>query len=118
MTANTPQSRKAKGRGFQQILTADIRKALNIPDPDAVSTAMGQTGCDIKLSTLAREKFPFGIEAKCQESLNIWKAWEQAESNAKAEGLTPVLAFKRNRTDPLVCLTWKDFLKLAGGEIE
>lgn len=105
---------KAKGREFQKTIANDIRFTFDIPDEDAVSTAMGQQGCDIKLSNAARAVFPFGIECKCQERLNVWEAWEQTKSNAEKEKLLPLLVFRRNRErTPKVVLSWTDFMWLA-----
>jgi len=112
MTANTPQSKKSKGRGFQKFIEALIRRFFNIPDEDAVSTAMGQQGCDIKLSNAARQRFPFGVECKCTESINVWKAWDQAVSNAQKESLIPVLFIKRNYKRPLMVMDAETGLKL------
>lgn len=112
MTANTPQSRKAKGREFQKAIREDIISALGIPEKDILSTPMGCPGCDIYLSTAARNKFPFGIEAKRQERLNFNKAWEQAVTNARKEGLAPLLVTKRSGRPPLVTMQWDMFLYL------
>ena len=61
----------------------------------------------------ARELFPFGIECKAQETLNIWQALEQARINAEKEKLMPLLVFKRNRSDIYVCLRLADFLGMV-----
>lgn len=112
MTANTPQSRKGKGREFQKKISQLIRSYFNFPDEDAVSTAMGQQGCDIKLSNAARKQFPYGVECKCTESINIWKAWEQATVNAKKEDLRPLLFVKKNYKDPIMVIDAELGLKL------
>jgi len=112
MTANTPQTRKGKGRWFQKMIAALIRMYFGLPDEDVVSTAMGQQGCDIKLSNAARLKFPFGVECKCTESVNIWKAWEQAQKNAKKESLEPLLFIKRSYKKPLMVIDAETGLKL------
>ena len=54
MTANTPASRKAKGRRLQQAVRQDLIDCLGIDPGDILSTAMGQSGCDIYLSPAAR----------------------------------------------------------------
>ena len=38
---------------------------------------MGAGGEDLIMSRSAREKFPYSIECKNQESLNIWKSYER-----------------------------------------
>lgn len=112
MTANTPASRKAKGRRLQQQLREDLIRELGINPDDILSTAMGQGGCDLYLSPAARARFPFGVEAKRCESLAIPQWWRQCEGNALKVGLIPLLVFKRNREEPLAALRWSDLLSL------
>lgn len=51
------------------------------------------------------------IEAKRQELLNIWKALEQAESEAPPLDI-PAVHFRRNRSDWYVALPLEDFIDL------
>jgi len=114
MTANTPKSRKAKGRLLQKEIAYQI--ATSIPalgSEDIKPAIMGEQGMDIKLSSRARDLFPYAIEAKAQESLNIWQALEQARVNAEKEKLMPLLVFKRNRSDIYVCLRFADFMGIV-----
>lgn len=105
-------SAKAKGRRA----CAEVRDSLfafadgSIPFEDIQVTSSGVTGEDLKLSRLAREKYPFTFEVKNQEKINIWSSIKQAESHAEY-GLIPVLCFKRNNTDPYICMSLHDFLK-------
>lgn len=108
-----PQSCKAKGRRFQQTIATIIRAHFNLPEPDAVSTSMGNQGIDIQLSSAARNVFPFGVECKNSEHLNIWKALDQAKINAEKEALKPLLAFTRNRDQAYVALRLEDFMELV-----
>ena len=112
MTANTPASRKSKGRVFQQQLREDLITHLDINPDDILSTAMGQGGCDLYLSPAARSIFPFGVEAKRCETISLPAWWKQCESNASKVGLIPLLVFKRNREEPLAVLRWSDLLAL------
>ena len=112
MVAGTPQSRKSKGKGFQNSLRDDLIEYLGISPDDILSTAMGQGGCDLYLSPAARARFPFGVEAKRCESLAIPAWWKQCENNASKEGLIPLLVFKRNREEPLAVLRWSDLILL------
>jgi len=113
MTANTPKSRKAKGRVFQQQVREDILEAMDLNPKDVLSTPMGQAGLDIYFAANARGEFPFGVECKHQERLNLWEAIRQAEINAFGEKLTPLLVVKRNRGEPYAILPWDDFLTMA-----
>ena len=112
MTANTPASRKAKGRKFQQQIRDDLVDRLGIDPGDILSTAMGQSGCDLYLSPAARARFPFGVECKAQETISLPAWWKQCENNASKVGLIPLLVFKRNREEPLAVLRWSDLLAL------
>ena len=112
MTANTPASRKAKGRKFQQRIRDDLVDRLGIDPGDILSTAMGQSGCDLYLSPAARARFPFGVECKAQERIALPEWWEQCTRNADKVGLTPLLLIKRSREEPLAVLRWTDLLAL------
>lgn len=110
-----PRSAKAKGKRLQNKVTQLLQeKYSSILEPgDFKSTTMGEHGMDVQLSPSARKVFPFAIECKNQEQLNIWKSMEQAESNC--EGLTPLLVFKRNGTKIYAALEISDFLNLLDG---
>ncbi len=112
MAANTPATRKAKGREFQKYVAECLQESLGLPPEDVVSRPMGSPGLDIMMSADAREKFPFGIECKRTEKLSIPAWWAQCTANAEAEGLVPLLVFKRNREEPLAVLRWTDLLSL------
>ncbi len=84
--------------------------APELEDDDIRVTPSGVTGEDLNLSPEARAIFPIAPEGKNQESLNIWKSLEQAESNAGEH--IPVLFFKRNRSKTYVALEAHVFLNL------
>ncbi len=112
MVASTPASRKAKGRRFQQAVRQDLIRTLGIDERDILSTAMGQSGCDLYLSPAARSIFPFGVECKAQETISLPAWWRQCIRNAAAEGLAPLLVLKQSRREPLAVLRWEDLLSL------
>jgi len=113
MTATTTKSRKAKARALQNAVAEDLRAAFPaLGTADIHPAIMGCSGIDICLSSRARDLFPFAVEAKNQEALNIWQAIEQAETNAEKERLTPLMVFKRNRTDTYAVMRWSDLLPL------
>ncbi len=91
------KSRSCKNKGRK--LVAELRRAIlgAFPrlEPDdiiLVPTSMG--GADLKLSPAARRCWPFATECKNRESLNIWQAIAQAESNSG--GHSPAVVFRRN----------------------
>ena len=107
------QSAKAKGRRLQQKFMQLLIEKLEIDPEDIESRPMGAGGEDLIMSKAARNKFPFSVECKNQERLNIWSAWEQANSN---RGIyEPLVVIKRNGTTPLVVLDANVFLDYVRG---
>lgn len=98
MTARTVQSRKEKGRKFQQQIASDIQQNYNLSEFDVVSRPMGSPGLDIMLSEKARKVFPFGLECKWQDTLAIWNWMKQCTRNSDEDNLTPLLLMKFNYT--------------------
>jgi len=101
-------SAKAKGRRLQQHVATRIKEHFFLPDSDVKSLPMGSQGADVWLSTTARSLFPFSIECKAQEKINIWSAYEQA----KTHGESPLVIFTRNRSDVLCTMSFEDLLKI------
>jgi hypothetical protein len=107
-----PSSAKAKGRRLQQEVRDLILERFSELEPDdVVSTSMGASGTDIKLSPAARKKFPYSVECKNQESISIWSCLEQAEANTKP-GTEPLLVFKRNKSKTYVTIELTHFMDL------
>ena len=104
------QSAKAKGRRLQQWFRDILTEELNIHPEDIESRSMGAGGEDLIMARAAREKFPYSIECKNQESVNVWKSYEQAQENSK--DYEPVVVLKRNNTKPLVLVDAEYFVKL------
>ena len=71
---------------------------------------MGAAGEDVMLSPYARASFPYSIECKNQERMNIWSAWHQANEN---KGMyEPLVVIKKNGVRPLVLLDAENFLDM------
>ena len=103
-------SAKAKGRRLQQKFMQLLIEKLDIDPEDIESRSMGAGGEDLIMSRAARHKFPYSVECKNQEKLNIWSAWEQENSN---RGIyEPIIVIKRNGTAPLVVLDAENFLDM------
>ncbi|HET7111699.1 MAG TPA: hypothetical protein VFI41_12575 [Gemmatimonadales bacterium] len=110
-----PSSAKAKGRRLQQQLAKDVERAFGLAEGDVLSRSSGATGTDLILSPAATKVFPYAVEAKNQERVNVWQSWTQANANGTAR-LTPLLIVSRNGISvPLAILAWDDFLTLNGG---
>ena len=104
------QSAKAKGRRLQQWFRDLLIEELNIHPEDIESRSMGAAGEDIMMARSARNIFPMSIECKNQQSVNIWKAYEQAEENSGDH--EPIVFLKRNNTKPLVLVGAEYFVEL------
>ena len=105
------RSAKNKGKRLQNNVRDLILEKFTQLEPDDVrSTTMGDSGEDVLLSPFARRLFPFSIECKNQEKLNIWSSLEQAENNSGSH--TPLLIFKRNRTKTYAVLEFDKLLEL------
>ena len=105
------QSAKSKGRRIQQWVRTNLIERLDIHPEDIESRPMGSGGEDLIMARAAREKFPFSIECKNQESGNVWKAMEQARANAKL--YTPIVVMKKNNEKPLVVIDAEVFVDMV-----
>jgi hypothetical protein len=61
-------------------------------------------------------KFPFSIECKNQEALNVWKSYEQAEANSG--DYEPVVFIKRNNQKPLVVVDAEYFIRIHNERVD
>lgn len=104
------QSAKAKGRRFQQWVRDVLIEKLKIHPEDIESRSMGAGGEDLIMARAARESFPYSIECKNQEALNVWKSYEQSEANSG--DYEPILFIKRNNQKPLVVIDAEYFVNL------
>ena len=105
-----PSSAKAKGRALQDWIRKKLIEEFNIHEDDIKTAVMGESGEDIKMARAAREKFPFGIEAKNVEKLNVWQAYEQACENSG--DYEPLVVMKKNRKKPLIVMDAEAFIEL------
>ena len=105
------QSGKAKGRRLQQWIANEILNRFTGLDPDDVtSRSMGCSGEDVLLSPKARGKFPFSVEAKNTERLNLHRAYSQCVENSK-DLHEPLLIVKKNHSKPLAVVDAEWFIK-------
>lgn len=105
-----PQSCKAKGRRLQQEVCQSLIDTASqvLKKDDVKSTSMGAPGEDVQFSPLARQIYPFSIECKNVEKINIWDAIKQAESQNRA--YKPMVCFSKNGEEIYVAVKLKDFL--------
>ena len=105
-----PQSAKAKGRALQQWVVDKLVELLGFDPEDLESRPMGSNGEDIIMGVQSRKQFPYSIECKNQEAVNVWKAYEQSKENCK--DYEPLVIIKRNRTKPLALVDAEYFMRL------
>ena len=105
------QSAKAKGRNLQKWVVQKLIETFNIHPEDIKSCSMGAGGEDVVMARAAREKFPFSVECKNVEKLNVWDAYEQAKANCN--NYEPIVIMKKNHKKPLVVLDAEYFIQMV-----
>jgi len=111
-------SRKGKGRNLQQTIGKDIAELIGAyydQDDDnapVASRPMGQHGLDVILRGNALVEFPFSIECKCSESLNLTDTYEQVVAD-RVDGTDWLICHKRKSIpEIIVMLSWDAFKKI------
>jgi hypothetical protein len=110
-------SAKGKGRSLQYWICNKISSLLNIPyiqsDDSCLihSREMGQHGVDIILRGEALKRFPYSIESKSSESLNLMPVIEQIEANQKKDTDWLIVHKRKALPEPIVIMTWRTFEK-------
>ena len=113
----TISSAKAKGRNLQYWICEKISKLINIPfdqqDDSCLihSREMGQHGKDIILRGEAQILFPYSVESKASESLNLMETIEQSESNQDKNTDWMIVHKRKALAEPIVILSWRGFEK-------
>ena len=103
-------SAKAKGRKLQQWFANVLVETLGLDSEDLESRPMGSSGEDIIMGKQTRQIFPYSVECKNQEKVNIWSAMEQAESNCKS--YEPLVVIKKNGKKPLAVIDAEYFVEM------
>lgn len=110
-------SAKAKGRNLQKWTCEKISEILNLPwgkDELIASREASQTGTDIRLIGEAKERFPFSVECKNQETWAL-PAWIKQAQDNQMEGTDWLLIIKRNRLKPIAVMDAERFFELLKG---
>ena len=110
------QSAKAKGRNLQKWVVNKLIDTFDIHPEDIKSCSMGAGGEDVVMARAAREKFPFSVECKNVEKLNVWDAYEQAKANSS--GYEPIVVMKKNHKKPLVVLDAEHFISMVKDNVK
>lgn len=120
--ANTkikPSSAKGKGRNFQYWVCEELSTLLDVPYKqsddacDIHSREMGQHGKDIVLRGKALDKFPFSVECKNCESLNLVDVIKQAQYNSNESAPLLILHKRKAISEELVIMEWKTFRRMC-----
>lgn len=116
----TVASAKAKGRSLQKWIAKKISEITGIEcgkDCLIQSREMGQSGTDVRLIGIAKEKFPFSVEAKNQETWSI-PAWIQQAKENQVKGTDWLLFIKKNRHEEIVIMDAKAFFDIYSQYID
>ena len=103
-------SAKAKGRNLQKWVVTKLVEHLDADIEDIESRPMGSQGEDVIMGKQTRQIFPYSVECKNQEKVNVWSSYEQAESNCK--GYEPLVVIKKNGKKPLAVIDAEYFVEL------
>ena len=112
-------SRKAKGRELQYWVCCKIADIFHTEfhqqDDECLihSREMGLNGKDVILRGHIAKEFPYDIECKCCEQLDIPNWIKQAKSNSKGNWL--VVFKKKEIGEPIVLMDWDTFEKTYKG---
>jgi hypothetical protein len=113
-----PRSAKSKGMTFQKEICRRIAKLLGIEFNNKDDTCpihsreSGQSGTDVVIrDKKLLKKFPFSIECKRTEKLQLYKSINQAREN-KLQETDWLLIARRNRENPIVIMDFDTFEKL------
>ena len=104
------QSKKSKGRRLQKWVREQLIEKLNIHEEDIESRSMGAGGEDLIMARAARLNFPYSIECKNVEKLNVWEAYKQAKENSKDH--EPIVVMKKNNHKPLIVVDAEHFVQI------
>lgn len=110
---STVRSRKNKGVKLQNWVRDKLIELSDgrLEDDDIRRAIMGEKGVDVKICNPHKHHmFPFAVECKNQERVNVWDSFNQAESNCGNS--IPLLVLKRNRSKPLVMMDAELFISM------
>ncbi len=107
-------SRKAKARNLQNWMGKKVAEITGCPfgkDELVQGREMGQSGVDVKLYGIAKEKFPFSVECKNQETWSL-PAWVKQAKENNIKGTDWLLAIKKNHHEEIVVMDAKAFFDI------
>lgn len=99
-----PAQRRKKGHDFERRIARDLREIYPEAKRGLKQTRFGE-GADVEIPR-------FFIEAKHQKKCNFRAAYKQACDNLDDDRM-PIAICKDNRVEPLVILSYEDFLAIV-----
>tara|TARA_R110000772_G_scaffold5730_3_gene20493 strand:+ start:770 stop:1120 length:351 start_codon:yes stop_codon:yes gene_type:complete len=99
-----------KGKRFELKIAKDLAKKFNTNIRRTPNSGVLSIKGDIM--TLSGILSEYSWECKNQEKLNIWKALEQSEGDARGTLKTPVVVFTKNFEKDYIALQYNDFVNL------
>lgn len=112
------RSAKAKGMSLQNSVCLWISELIGVPflrgDDESLIAPRpsGQNGVDIILRGEARKRFPYSVECKKQEQLNLVDTVEQASANKMADTDWLIVHERKALSETIVMMSWSAFEKL------
>lgn len=115
------KSGKAKSRRLQNFVAGvflylgrqdDRRLQVN----DVSPRQMGGAGVDTVMSPLARLMFPYDVECKQVEKLNINAVYAKHAQTYRGSSSVPIVVHSKNRAPVLVTLSFLDFICMVHGK--
>jgi hypothetical protein len=107
MTANNPNTRRAKGKDFERLVAQDLRES----GLDKNARRMPCSGAMEDLKADIITNLPIHLECKRQEKWNVDDFYQQAMQGKKQHEM-PIVVMKKNRQDAMALLSWKDLVYL------
>lgn len=112
------RSAKQKGLNLQKNVCEKISAITGIEydqssdQSEIASRPSGQHGTDVILRGEALKRFPYSVECKSSESLNLVDTIDQSKANV-IKGTDWLIVHRRKAIpDPIVIMDWKTFEKL------
>ncbi|MEM1973249.1 MAG: hypothetical protein QXN68_00505 [Thermoplasmata archaeon] len=112
------RTKKQKSKRLQEYVVNLILKTYpELTEDDVRSTYSSVPGPDILLSSRAKQLFPFDVECKNHERINLYKFWEQLKKRSSGTEL-PLLVVKSNHKEVLFVMDEKTFIYLLTKEVQ
>lgn len=114
------KSGKAKARHLQNFVAGVFlylgREEGHTHVDDVFPRQMGGAGVDTVMSPRARLLFPYDVECKQVEKLNVGAVYTEHAKKYKDSINFPIVVHSKNRAKVLITLSFEDFIRLVHGK--